>query len=249
MKIAIPAIQTYHELVTLWKTPVVCQLQEIWGRVSESEQLNFGEAFYRRLLTDHDELLDYFSRTDMDSLVAHFGMTVDLIVMNVHSLGPATNIFRKNLDRLGEIHRMMNIPTYAYALMEGTILDVFQPIFDKEEKDTRDAASPASAKLLRYALSKLFNEVGSIVYYPMLRQEKLLAAAHEFYEQVKEELGWSDAVLEQRMHEIETEIASKGSYTQTSEDLETGARLAWRNSAKCIGELSHETRSIGYTVS
>ncbi|MFD2354446.1 nitric oxide synthase oxygenase [Nonomuraea ferruginea] len=31
------------------------------------------------------------------------------------------------------------------------------------------------------------------------------------------------------------EIARRGSYTHTSEELEFGARVAWRNSNRCIG--------------
>ena len=40
-----------------------------------------------------------------------------------------------------------------------------------------------------------------------------------------------------RWPEIRAEIAATGTYTHTTEELEFGARVAWRNSARCIGRL------------
>ena len=40
-----------------------------------------------------------------------------------------------------------------------------------------------------------------------------------------------------RWHEICDELAATGTYTHTFEELEFGARVAWRNSARCIGRL------------
>jgi nitric-oxide synthase len=40
-----------------------------------------------------------------------------------------------------------------------------------------------------------------------------------------------------RWREIRDEIATTGTYTHTAEELEFGARVAWRNSARCIGRL------------
>ncbi len=38
-----------------------------------------------------------------------------------------------------------------------------------------------------------------------------------------------------RRRQIEAEIASRGTYRQTFEELEHGARIAWRNSTRCVG--------------
>jgi nitric-oxide synthase len=48
-----------------------------------------------------------------------------------------------------------------------------------------------------------------------------------------------------RLREIEAEIAARGTYHQTFEELSCGARLAWRNSIRCVGRkywLSLATR-------
>jgi nitric-oxide synthase len=43
------------------------------------------------------------------------------------------------------------------------------------------------------------------------------------------------AGLEERWAEIKAEVAQTGSYTQTFAELEWGARVAWRQSVRCIG--------------
>ena len=46
-----------------------------------------------------------------------------------------------------------------------------------------------------------------------------------------------DVVRAARWQEIRDEIAATGTYTHTPQELEFGARVAWRNSARCIGRL------------
>ncbi|WP_176955234.1 nitric oxide synthase oxygenase [Sinosporangium album] len=43
--------------------------------------------------------------------------------------------------------------------------------------------------------------------------------------------------VEHRLREVMSEISMTGTYTHTSEELTFGARVAWRNSARCIGRL------------
>ncbi|WP_084216698.1 nitric oxide synthase oxygenase [Pseudonocardia spinosispora] len=43
--------------------------------------------------------------------------------------------------------------------------------------------------------------------------------------------------LEQRLHQVRDEIAETGTYRHTNAELTFGARVAWRNSARCIGRL------------
>jgi nitric-oxide synthase len=40
-----------------------------------------------------------------------------------------------------------------------------------------------------------------------------------------------------RLHEVRAEIARTGTYTHTPDELTFGAKVAWRNSGKCIGRL------------
>ena len=50
-------------------------------------------------------------------------------------------------------------------------------------------------------------------------------------------IDWSD-----RLSEITTHITETGTYSHTASELEFGARLAWRNSNRCIGR--HMWRSL-----
>ena len=49
------------------------------------------------------------------------------------------------------------------------------------------------------------------------------------------EVGRVPAVKERRT-EIEEDVRARGTYAHTEEEIVHGARVAWRNSAKCIGE-------------
>jgi len=51
------------------------------------------------------------------------------------------------------------------------------------------------------------------------------------------ELEKTDAELEMRIQDVKVQIAETGYYEHTFEELEHGAKMAWRNSNKCIGRL------------
>ena len=69
----------------------------------------------------------------------------------------------------------------------------------------------------------------------MKANAELFQKASSFLEQVYNELDLP--ALEQRLADVEQEIESTGTYTHTFEELEHGARMAWRNSNRCIGRL------------
>ncbi|UOQ44394.1 nitric oxide synthase oxygenase [Halobacillus salinarum] len=64
-----------------------------------------------------------------------------------------------------------------------------------------------------------------------------LQQAEQFIRQCYEELGKSNEQLEKRLLEIKEAISATGTYEHNYEELEHGARMAWRNSNRCIGRL------------
>jgi nitric-oxide synthase, bacterial len=62
-----------------------------------------------------------------------------------------------------------------------------------------------------------------------------LDEAREWLEQFYRETSPLGTVLEQRWNEIKTQVACTGSYRQTFPELQWGARVAWRQSVRCIG--------------
>jgi nitric-oxide synthase len=63
-----------------------------------------------------------------------------------------------------------------------------------------------------------------------------LAEAQEFLDQFYAETSPTTR-FDHRLWQIRHEIETTGSYTHTVEELTFGARVAWRNSARCIGRL------------
>jgi nitric-oxide synthase, bacterial len=65
---------------------------------------------------------------------------------------------------------------------------------------------------------------------------ELLAEAEAFLCQYHHETGREDQ-LGGRLPQVRAEVAERGTYTHTFSELEFGARVAWRNSRRCIGRL------------
>ncbi|WP_088042978.1 nitric oxide synthase oxygenase [Bacillus sp. EAC] len=70
----------------------------------------------------------------------------------------------------------------------------------------------------------------------MITKSVLYKEAKSFITQCYQELSIEDRI-EERLRSIESEIQSSGFYTHTYEELEHGAKMAWRNSNRCIGRL------------
>ena len=60
-------------------------------------------------------------------------------------------------------------------------------------------------------------------------------AVHFLHHLVQE--GRTAALTFKRLTQVQTEIAHEGIYWHSSEELTSGAQLAWRNSTRCIGRL------------
>jgi hypothetical protein len=99
----------------------------------------------------------------------------------------------------------------------------------------RGDGEDSDPKELQAAFSFLFRECMQFVLQPILINQNLWLEACRFYDDVAKELDWSPQVQQRRLFEVQTEIFASGTYTHTKEELQVGARLAWRNSAKCVG--------------
>jgi len=70
----------------------------------------------------------------------------------------------------------------------------------------------------------------------------LICLANTFIRQFYLEMNLEH--VEYRLAQIESEIRSKGSYTHTPDELLFGAKIAWRNSNRCIGRLFYESLEL-----
>ncbi len=93
----------------------------------------------------------------------------------------------------------------------------------------RDAAGPDAEFQVGHhvsppGLARIFDE-------DVLRDEAISFVQH-FYDENK-----SPIPLGERLAAVEQQIAETGTYVHTRSELVWGARVAWRNSARCIGRL------------
>lgn len=74
--------------------------------------------------------------------------------------------------------------------------------------------------------------------------DRMIGEASEFIRGCYAELGRSKSELEKRLHEVASSIIRTGTYSHTAEELEWGAKLAWRNNSRCIGRLFWKTLEV-----
>lgn len=72
----------------------------------------------------------------------------------------------------------------------------------------------------------------------------MIEEAISFITQFYEETNQSSTKRNERLKAIKQEITEKGYYRHTKEELTFGARLAWRNSNRCIGRLFWESLKV-----
>ncbi|MED3648448.1 nitric oxide synthase oxygenase [Halalkalibacterium halodurans] len=77
----------------------------------------------------------------------------------------------------------------------------------------------------------------------MEEKERLQLEAESFLTKCYEELG-STEELSKRLEEVRKEIDKTGTYVHTTKELAHGARMAWRNSNRCIGRLFWESLHV-----
>jgi nitric-oxide synthase len=74
-------------------------------------------------------------------------------------------------------------------------------------------------------------------------RQQLLPEAKEFLAQFHQECGLHQYYPE-RIAQVQDEIERTGTYWHTYEELAFGARVAWRNSSRCIGRLYWKTLQV-----
>ena len=72
----------------------------------------------------------------------------------------------------------------------------------------------------------------------------LFREAQAFIENMYKECHYETQIINKRLHDIELEIKETGTYTHTEEELIYGAKMAWRNSNRCIGRLFWDSLNV-----
>ncbi|GAB2519045.1 nitric oxide synthase oxygenase [Spirosoma aerophilum] len=215
---ALAAAKLYEEALT---PQMISVMRQAGDRLGANARV-IGTDFYHTLFQTHPDIVPYFGRTDVDSLTEHL---MQAIAFLLRSLDSQLNIIQELRD-LSQVHTNFSVPPEAYAKLVEPMMAVLKkhiPDFTPEQE---------------HAWGVLLNRVTNVLRQPMINQQRILAKAKEYIEQISQELAWGTADCERRWEEIKREIQATGSYTHTYEELAYGAQLAWRNSAKCIGRIS-----------
>lgn len=75
----------------------------------------------------------------------------------------------------------------------------------------------------------------------MSGHDLVIQEAEQFFSQWSQETG---VCRQARCTQVKAQISATGTYWQTSEELEWAAKLAWRNSDRCIGRLPWKTLRV-----
>ena len=215
---ALDSIKRYDEALT----PEMISVLRHGGDLLAANARAIGTDFYRILFQTHPDIIPYFGRTDVDRLTEHLMQAVAFLVRSLDSGLAILNELRE----LSRSHTQVGIPPDAYPKLVEPMMTVMRqhiPDFSIEQER---------------AWGVLLNRVTNVLRQPMINQQRTLAQAKEYIDQISSELGWEPIDCERRWAAIEQEVRATGTYTHTYEELAYGAQLAWRNSAKCIGRIS-----------
>ncbi len=72
--------------------------------------------------------------------------------------------------------------------------------------------------------------------YPLVDPQEIAYEARSYLHLVHQERG-TDHAYQERLIEVQAAIERTGTYVHTADELAYGARVAWRNSTRCIGRL------------
>jgi hemoglobin-like flavoprotein len=216
-----PMVAFAEEEAEAVSEPIIAEMRRGAERMLARAQ-EAGTFFYKLMFERNPEALQFFRTADMDAQGQHL---IAAIVFLARAAGRPDRL-RSDLRSLASVHQTHQIPTWAYPLLAEPLLR------------TLDSFGGPLTPETRRGWEVLFNRVVRVVAEPMAAQERLVEAASEFFDLIAAELHWPKARREKRWSEVMTEIRATGTYTQTFEELEFGARVAWRNAPKCIGRIS-----------
>ena len=181
-----------------------------------------GTFFYEQLFRADPEVPRLFQTSDMDAQVHHLIASVAFLAR----AAAQPSLLRPELRNLAAVHLTHRIPTSAYPVLAAPFMA------------TIERFGGVLSEAGRRGWEILLDRVERIVSEPMYLQEKRVAQARDFLDQIAAEQEWPRRKSDKRWSEILGGIRATGTYVQTGEEIEFGARIAWRNAAKCVGRVS-----------
>ncbi|KAI9342808.1 hypothetical protein BDR26DRAFT_965659 [Obelidium mucronatum] len=159
-------------------------------------------------------------------------------------------------------HSILYVNALETVLKTGNIFDNTEKLYQLGEllasKSFASTSYPQANQLFIKTLSsfirltpsleaivlKLVNHATLLLMQPQVRNEELFREACEWLNQCGDELKWSESKLQSRLAEVKTSILESKTYSHSTEEIEYGAQVAWRNSSKCVGRIAWSTLKV-----
>ena len=146
-----------------------------------------GTFFYERVFSEHPAALQFFRTSDLDTQAHHLIAAVAFLARAARQ----PEALRPELRNLAAVHVNHQIPTSAYPLVAAPLM-----------ADDRGLRRAAVRRPARRGWEVLLDRVVRIICEPMHVQERLVAAAQEFLDQIAEELHWPQRKQDKRWSEV-----------------------------------------------
>eukprot|EP00904_Undaria_pinnatifida_P005311 jgi/Undpi1/190/HiC_scaffold_1.g00187.m1 len=251
-----PAVRAINDMDKVYEdTANATKIAKSWLPYSVNENLRWGLAVevYGRLFTRHPEVVRLFRRADMYSLSK---LLSDLLQIAAMSFGDMwANML--TIRELGAAHADLGLPTSAHAKLSEVLMEVLGEKLEGFCPPPTATAFPGfgfavtggavveeEGLSLKELWGLAWQRAVTQVRLPMDNAERLIAKAYEWTEQASFELHWDEGYTKTRKGAIYNEVVNRGTYTHTFEELVHGARVCWRNSAKCIGRIAWNTLMV-----
>jgi hypothetical protein len=89
---------------------------------------------------------------------------------------------------LGDMHRELGIATDAYPMIGMSLITTLKPFSEQFAEMSGDIDTPVTQKELEETFVVAYGQTMSFTFYTMLREERTVAKAAEFFKQVADEL-------------------------------------------------------------
>ncbi|KAJ3013393.1 UNVERIFIED_CONTAM: hypothetical protein HDU68_000713 [Siphonaria sp. JEL0065] len=199
--------------------------------VKEVSQLQAKLPLQKR---DQESLRTKFSQSFCKAFPGLNAKELSLLYLDaIETVLNTANVF-DNTERLYRIGELLSSKSFA---------STFYPQANKLFIKTLSSFIRFTPSLEAIVL-KLINHSTLLLMQPQVRNEELLREASEWLHQCGDELKWSESKLKSRLAEVKTSILESKTYSHSSEEIEYGAQVAWRNSSKCVGRIAWSTLKV-----
>ncbi|TNE48286.1 MAG: hypothetical protein EP343_16875 [Deltaproteobacteria bacterium] len=242
-------------------------IRDTWNKFQAHQDVAL-EAFVERVYYEHPSLegrMGVLGDEAPEILFGLFDLCIRSLLPHTENLGreaaqPAhadPDIQWKTIDDYARWFAEIGCKVKDWEVIGRVWLWALDELFILEELERDELRKGRQSAFYRFYHHFIYTPIVKAIrefeYDPLVRvavdlldrhDQRLLKKAQNWLSLIAEELQWSPEKLEERLDEVEEELLTLSTYTQTQEELEYGARVAWRNAVKCIGRVHWKSLKV-----